>query len=591
MLHKKWKPTPLIKPAERPDIPIVMRDTIPRLRRFRGILRLTGLILQFIFLKIIRRFDAGRMGRLIGNYCQKMGVLWIKLGQLLSMRSDIFPPELCSALSRLQEQAEGFSPRIAREIIEKELGVPLETYFDKFEEKPCAAASIAQVHRARLRNEKTWVAIKIRRPEIDRIFSRDMSVIRRLFRFLNRFSIMPYMRWGDMLWELEQVFAEELDYRYEIYNQMRLRKSLARHNIYAPKVFRRYCTRQILVMEFIDAVSMTDYLNLLKSDPARVDEWLKENKIDAKLVGKRLLQSYLRQVLEDNLFHADLHPGNIFLLRENRIALLDFGSVGSSEGDMLRKYKLFLEALSSGQYSKAIDVFLLIMPDLPSKNLTTLKEELQRRLHTWGSRCNVPEIPYKEKSTSTIFDEVTRVLAKHGVTIHWAFFKVLRGWLTMDTSLRELIPTSNLMHLMQISTRSGRKREFARVLYQLPADFLKLQNLVDLPRDSVERAIYRGATVRRLAQVFEGATTRFSRLAALFFGLGSAFFFFISALFGFMFLFQHTTILNITPDQPVGEILNKIPLLDAQVWFLLLAFMLYSFITLALLARRFRKQE
>lgn len=591
MLHKKWTPTPLIKPEERPDVPIVMRDALPRLRRLRGILRLTALILKFIFLKMIRRFDAGRMGRLIGDYCQKMGVLWIKLGQLLSMRSDIFPPELCTALSRLQEQAEGFSPRIAREIIEKELGGAIELYFDKFEEKPCAAASIAQVHRARLKKEKAWVAIKVRRPEIDRIFSQDMSVIRRLFRFLTRFAIMPYMRWEDMLWELEQVFAEELDYRYEIYNQIRLRKSLTRHNIYAPKIFQRYCTRQILVMEFIEAVSITDYLNLLKNDPARLHKWLKENKIDSKVVGKRLLYSYLRQVLEDNLFHADLHPGNIFLLRENRIALLDFGSVGSSEGDMLRKYKLFLEALSTGQYSKAIDVFLLIMPDLPSNNLTALKEELQRRLHTWGNRCNVPEIPYKEKSTSTIFDEVVRVLAKYGVTINWAFFKVLRGWLTMDTSLRELIPTSNLMHLMQAYNLRSRKRLFTKVLYHLPADFLRLQNLVDLPRESVERAIYKGALVRRLAQVFEGATTRFSRLAALFLGLASAFYFFIAALFGFMFLFQHTSIFKLTPEHPVREILSRIPLLDSQVWVLLLVFMIYSFISLALLARRFRKQD
>jgi len=591
MLDKKWTPTPLIQPEKRPDVAIVTRDIIPRLRRLRGILRLSSLIFKFIFLKIIRKFDAGRMGRLIGDYCQKMGVLWIKLGQLLSMRSDIFPPELCNALSRLQERAEGFSPRVAKEIIERELGAPLESCFSEFEEKPCAAASIAQVHRARLKNEKTWVAIKVRRPEIDRIFTQDMSIIRGLFRVLQRFSIMPYMRWGDMLWELEQIFTEELDYRFEIYNQMRLRKSLTRHNIYVPKVYQRYSTRRILVMEFVEAVSMSDYLNVLKTDPARVDQWLEENKIDSDKVGKRLLHSYLRQVLEDNLFHADLHPGNIFLLRENRIALLDFGSIGSSEGDMLRKYKLFLEALSSGQYSKAIDVFLLIMPDLPSSNLTILKEELQRRLHTWGSRCNVPEIPYKEKSTSTIFDEVVRVLAKYGVTINWAFFKVLRGWLTMDTSLREMIPTANLMHLMQAYSRRAHIREFKKVLYHLPADFLRLQNLVDVPRESVERAIYRGATVRRLAQVFEGATTRFSRLAALFFGLGSAFFFFISALFGFVFLFQHSSVLNLSPDNPLNQIFIKIPLLDKQVWFVLLAFMLYGCISLALLARRFRKQE
>lgn len=591
MLHKNWTPTPLIKPEDRPPIPIVPDKAIRRLRRLRGTFRLLGLGFKFIFLKIIRRLDAGAMGRLIGDFCQRMGVLWIKLGQLLSMRSDIFPPEMCTALAKLQERAEGFSPQQAKRIIEQELGAPVETYFSKFEEMPFAAASIAQVHRGRLKKEKTWVAVKVRRPEIDRTFTQDMSMIRGLFGILMRLSIMPYMRWGDMLWELEQVFKEEMDYRYEVTNQMRLRKSLTPHNIYVPKIFRRYCTTKIIVMEYVDAVSMADYLHLLRNDPESLNEWLTENGIDPDVIGKRMLLSYLRQVLEDNLFHADLHPGNIFLLRDNRIALLDFGSVGSSEGDMLRKYKLFLEALSTGQYSKAIDVFLLIMPDLPSTNLTPLKEEIQRRLQSWGNRCIVPELPYKEKSASAIFDEMVRVMAKYSVTINWAFFKVLRGWLTMDTSLRELIPGANLMRLVQKFTRQNRKREFTKVLLHLPADFLRLQNLIDLPRESAERAIYRGAMVRRLAQVFEGATTRISRLASLFFGLGSAFFFFISAFFGLMFLFQHTSMFTLPPGHPVREVLAGIPLLDPQVWFLLLALMLYTCISLALLARRFRRQD
>ena len=125
---------------------------------------------------------------------------------------------------------------------------------------------------------------------------------------------------------------------------------------------------------------MTDYLRLWKTDPARVEQWMARNDIDARKIGRRLFHSYLRQVLEDNLFHADLHPGNIFLLRENRIVLLDFGSVGSNEGDLLRKYDMFLEALSTGKYAKAIDVFLLIMPELPANNLAQVKEELQRFL-------------------------------------------------------------------------------------------------------------------------------------------------------------------------------------------------------------------
>ncbi len=591
MLDKKWVPTPLVDEAERPAIPIVEGEMKTSFRRLRIGLRLFGMFIKFFCLALVRRLDARTIGRMFGDFCQRTGVLWVKMGQLFSMRSDLFPTELCEELGRLQDRVEGFSPRLVKEILEQELGGSLETFFSRFEMVPCAAASIAQVHRAFLAEEKTWVAIKVRRPEVDRVFTLDMGMIRGLLLLLHRFSIMRYMRWPDMLWEMEQVFHEELDYRYEISNQQRLRKTLAHHDIYVPRVFDRYCTHKVLVMEYIDGVAMSDFLRIWKSDPARIRVWMKENGIDEGRVGRRLFRSYLRQVLEDNLFHADLHPGNIVLLRDSRISLLDFGSMGSSEGDLLRKYDVFLQALSSGQYAKAIDVFLLIMPDVPSAQLSAVKDEMQRRLHSWDGRCRVKELPYKDKSTNMVFDEMMKVMGKHGVNINWAFFKVLRGWTTMDTSLRELIPESDLPRLMQTYIHRRESREFKRVLNQLPGDLLKLQNLIDYPREFSEMAIYRGASVRRLAQVFEGTATRVSRLAAAAFEIGSAFFFFFAAIFCFVSLDQHTSIFSFQSGHVVREVLNIFPVLDPQVWVLLILFVLNGFLSLAKLARRFRKQE
>lgn len=591
MLHEKWSPTPLIADSEKPAIPIVDRMVKVPFRRLRGMMRLLGIFLKFLLLKIIGRLDARTIGRSLGDFCQSMGVLWIKVGQLMAMRSDLFPPELCVELSRLQERAEGFEPHQAKMILEEELGGPLTKFFSKFLDTPCAAASIAQVHKAFLAKEKTWVAIKVRRPEVDLIFNQDMAMIRLMFLTLNRFSVMPFMRWPDMLWELEQIFTEEMDYRYEVSNQNRLRKSLRHHNVYVPRVFERYCTRKILVMEYVNAVSMTDYLKVLQNDPVRLFKWRRENNIDPETVGKRMLHSYLRQVLEDNLFHADLHPGNIFLLRDNRIALLDFGSVGSSEGDMMRKYDAYLEALSTGQFAKAIDVFLLMMPNVPSATLVQAKEELQRRLHAWDNRCRVKELPYKEKSTVTVSDEMTRVMGRYGVTINWAFFKMLRGWMTMDASLRDLMPEADLPRMMQDYTIIRHKRQFKNSLQQLPGDLLKLQNLIDYPREFSEMAIYRGASVRRLAQVFEGTATRVSRLAAMAIEIGAAFCFVLTVIFGFLSLVQHSTIFSFAPGTPVYEVLDVFPQLDPQVWLLLVLFMVNGFLSLGRLARRFRLQD
>jgi glucan phosphoethanolaminetransferase (alkaline phosphatase superfamily) len=161
----------------------------------------------------------------------------------------------------------------------------------------------------------------------------------------------------------------------------------------------------------------------------------------------------------------------------------------------------------------------------------------------------------------------------------------------MDTSLRELMPEADLGRLTQAYTRQRRKREFRKVARQLPGDLLKLQNLIDYPREFSEMAIYRGAAVRRLAQVFEGTATRVSRLAATAFEIGSAFFFLFAFIFGFIFLDQHTSIFNFQPGHPVKEVLSIFPVLDPQVWFLLIVFVINGCLSLAKLARRFRQQD
>ncbi len=590
MLNEKLIPTHLIKPSEQMAIPIVKKKMTTSFRCFRISIGLLKIFLKCFCLALIRRMTTRTVGRIIADFCQEKGVLWVKLGQLLSMRSDLFPSDLCEELGRLQDRVEGFSPQLAIKILEEELGGPLENFFTGFVMEPCAAASIAQVHMAFLTDEETWVAIKVRRPEVDQIFSKDMGMIRWLLMLLHRFSIMRYMRWPDMLAEMEQVFLEELDYRYEVANQQRLRKTLVHHNIYVPKIFDCYCTHKVMVMEYIDGVAMSDFLRMLKNDPARTMSWMAKNGIHPDKVGLRLFVSYLRQVLEDNLFHADLHPGNIILLRDNSIALLDFGSMGTSEGDLLRKYDIFLQALSSGQYAKAVDVFLLIMPFVPPAQLSRVKDEMQRRLHAWDNRCRVKELPYKEKSTNMVFDEMMRVMGRYGVTINWAFFKVLRGWTTMDTSLRQLIPEADLSRLMQSYIHNRKKREFNQIIQQLPTDMLKLQNLIDFPRKFSEMAIYRGASARRLAQVFEGTTTRISCLVATVFEIGSAFFFILSVISGFVFLTQHTVILNFLTGQHIRKILSIFPSLNPHVWLLLIAILLKSLFSLIKLARRFRQQ-
>src|SRR6185437_7585212 len=401
---------------DRPPIEIRYRPPQARFRIPYLFFHLLALLVRVLWLWLLGRMTEERLGDLLRDFCQRMGVLWIKLGQLVSMRADLAPPGVRAQLAKLLDRVQGFPGETAVRLIEKELGRPLDNYFSYFEETPLAAASIGQVHKARLRNG-TWVAVKVRRPDIVRVGASDMAFIRFLIGWIERLGIKPEARWADMMWELHEAMLEELDYRFEATNLRRMKKSLRRHGIYVPHVFGRYCTPAILVMEFIQGVLMSDYLLMARLDPGRLTAWREENRVKPGRIARQLVHSLFRQTFEENLFHGDLHPGNIVLLRDSRLAFLDFGSLGSMERDLSRTLDLYLQALGRRQYSKMVDIFFLFAPSLPPSNLAECKSEMIRRLQAWGLRCRVPELPYPEKSFNSIQDELMRYAATYRVSL------------------------------------------------------------------------------------------------------------------------------------------------------------------------------
>src|SRR4051794_5112548 len=181
----------------------------------------------------------------------------------------------------------------------------------------------------RLRRDGVLVAIKVQRPGIVALLERDLSVIKMLSRLAQHMPGSSHVPWDGLVRELRRVFTEEVDYRYEVSNLRRLRKTLREHNVYVPKVYRRLSGRQIIVMELIEGVLMSDYSRIQATDPTRAASWCEENNVEPRKVGSRLMRSFYRQMFEDNVFHGDLHPGNIVLLRDSRFALIDLGSIGT----------------------------------------------------------------------------------------------------------------------------------------------------------------------------------------------------------------------------------------------------------------------
>ncbi len=248
----------------------------------------------------------------------ELGPIFVKFGQILSTRRDLLPPDLADELAQLQDRVPPFPGPQARAIIEKAWGKPIEAFLDDFDERPLASASIAQVHSARLKDGRQ-VVVKVVRPGIEPVIRRDLGLLRIIAELAQR-----YWRDGRRLRPVEVVddyrktILDELDLQREAANASQLRKNfLGSEALYVPEIHWDLCHPSVLVMERIYGT------------PVGEVERLKAQGISMKLLGERGVEIFFTQVFRDNFFHADMHPGNIFVEPSGRYIAVDFGIVGS----------------------------------------------------------------------------------------------------------------------------------------------------------------------------------------------------------------------------------------------------------------------
>lgn len=462
MIKRELIPTPLHPASMRRKVKIAPHSEQASVGVLSFIWRLLGWRLAVLWLRLFNKDAEAESARRLRRLLEQMGGLWIKAGQLMSLRADVLSPAMVQELSELQFRANGFPFDIAKALMEQELGVPLDELFDVFEEEPVAAASISQVYRARLRRGQQWCAVKVQRPDVRLNFGRDMTILRWIVGFLGRVPWLAYFGWDEVLWELEQIMLEEVDYRYEAANMRRMKRVLRAHNVYVPEVF-DYSTQRVLVMEYVPGVLMSEFIEATLADPARLHEWMQENKVEGRKVGERLFISFFRQLFEDNQFHGDLHPGNIMLLRNNRIAFIDFGTIGTSDTHFLTYYQMGMQALGEMDYSRAVDYIFLLCDQLPRTSLEEAKAVLVRTYEAWAARARLRDLPYHEKSIGNVGSEAGRVLFPYKVVMSWQFMKISRTWATLDASLSYLIPDVNYVLLVRKYFRGAQRRSGQRL--------------------------------------------------------------------------------------------------------------------------------
>jgi predicted unusual protein kinase regulating ubiquinone biosynthesis (AarF/ABC1/UbiB family) len=276
---------------------------------------------------------------------EALGPTYIKIGQLLSTRSDLLPASFLVALARLQDDVAPFPYEQVEEIVTAELGVRISKAFATFEREPLAAASLGQVHRATMRDGRE-VVVKVQRPLIRERIVTDLEALANIAAFADRHTEAG-RKYGytDIVEEFRKSLLKELDYRLEARNQATLRENLAGFkHIVVPSVVEDYSTSVVLTSEFIKGRKITDISPMAQMD------------VDGALLADELFRAYLQQILVDGFVHADPHPGNVILTDDGRIALLDVGMVTRLSPALQEKLLQLVMAISEGHGDEAATI-------------------------------------------------------------------------------------------------------------------------------------------------------------------------------------------------------------------------------------------
>ena len=276
---------------------------------------------------------------------ERLGPTFVKLAQLLSTRADLLPQPYLDALARLQDRVEPFSFAEVEQIVATELGVRVSKAFAEFESQPVAAASLGQVHRARMRDGRA-VVVKVQRPGVREQMSKDLDVLADIADFFDGHTEAGRRyEFSNILEELRKSLLRELDYRQEARHLATFAGNLRDfEDIVVPAAVEDYTTSRVLTMDYVRGRKITDLSPLTRID------------LDGYRLAQHLFQAYLQQILVDGFFHADPHPGNVFLTDDGRVALIDLGMVARIAPRFQESLIQLLLAISEGRGDEAADV-------------------------------------------------------------------------------------------------------------------------------------------------------------------------------------------------------------------------------------------
>lgn len=376
--------------------------------------------------------DDETVARRLGLVLQDLGPTFIKLGQILSTRPDFIPEPYLSEFRKLQDKVKPFPTDEAKEIVRKELGKKLDEVFAEFPDEPLASGSIAQTYTAQLL-DGTVVVVKVKRPGIERKIDSDIDILRYLARHAER--NWPELNAVLVIDEFEKAIRKELDFIveasytskcYEFFEKM--------PEIRCPKVYWEFTTPSVLTMERLTGIRPDD-----------TDE-LDRRGIDRKALAKNLGTVFIKQYVDFGLFHADPHPGNMFIQRDGTIALIDFGMTGHLTDDLLSELSTALIAIARQDLDILIDVYMSISEGA-LVDARKLKPDLLEMFDKYYG------MPVARIDVAHLFNDSLRIARKHGLVLPRDLVMLMRSMVVITSVGRMLDPDFNVAEFIEPEAR------------------------------------------------------------------------------------------------------------------------------------------
>jgi ubiquinone biosynthesis protein len=354
---------------------------------------------------------------------ENLGPTFIKLGQLLSTRADILPQPYLAALERLQDQIEPFPYEEAERIVSSELGARISKLFLDFDTQPFAAASLAQVHRATMRDGRA-VVVKVQRPGVREVIVQDLEALEQVAEFIDAHTeVGKRYEFTNMLADLRNSLLHELDFQREAANLIRFGRNLREfEHIVVPEPIEDYSTSRVLTMEYIPGKKITDV------SPLRLME------LDTRTLAEEIFRAYLKQELVDGFFHADPHPGNVFITDDDRIALLDLGMVAHIAANFRHNLLRLFLAISEGRGDEASAVAMRMGE--PKANFD--KRQFEHRVANLVAQHSDALL---EIHAGMIVLEIQRIAADSWFRLPTEFTMIAKAMMNLDRVFYVLDPT------------------------------------------------------------------------------------------------------------------------------------------------------